>query len=255
MLYTSGNAPGAENAMRLLRENGARRCAFSVFSSSEEHHDRVTRVAGSLAVTLAAMRRAKEVGLQTELHFVPLRRNYRELDAICELGRRLGVEQVSVLRFVPQGRGSLLKEETLTKAENVRLRRSIERLRGAGLRIRTGSPYNFLMLNRQPECQAGTHTLIIGPDLCIYPCDAFKQVKAEEIVGTVNCSTFAEASLEECWTNSPYLCAVRDYLNTPFGEPCCSCPELRKCLSGCLAQKFIAHGDLRKRPDPMCLLN
>lgn len=42
-------------------------------------------------------------------------------------------------------------------------------------------------------------------------------------------------------------------LTSDFEDPCASCNLLEKCVSGCLAQKTIAHGSLAKKPDPDCL--
>lgn len=138
--------------------------------------------------------------------------------------------------------------------QNRKLRQMILKLRKSGLDIRTGSPYNILMLNDQPKCFAAKDRLNIGPDLRIYPCDAFKQIKAEEIVGTLDFSIIKGFSLSECWDKSPFLKAVRDYLTTDFVDPCLSCAKLKMCLSGCLAQKIIATGDMHKQPDPLCML-
>ena len=165
------------------------------------------------------------------------------------------MSSISVLRFVPQGRGQLLKKRVLSKLQNLELKRIIERLRKKGFEIRTGSPYNFLMLNDQPKCSSGIDRLIIGPDLRIFPCDAFKQIRAEEVVGTLTDSSVNDSSLQNCWENSPFLKAVRDYLTTPFFKKCSSCKALEKCLSGCLAQKVLINSDFRKQPDPDCLLS
>ena len=117
-----------------------------------------------------------------------------------------------------------------------------------------GSPYNFLMINSNPECSAAIDRIIVSPDLRIYPCDAFKKIEAEELVGTLNWSSLAGTSLKDCWDKSPYFGAIRNYLTTDFEDPCKHCGALEKCLSGCLAQKVLEHGDLDKHRDPMCLM-
>jgi len=253
ILYTSGNIQSFANKIHSLNRRGLNCCIFSIFGASKQIHERITRVSGSFEISLGALSLAHGAGLQVELHFVPLLDNYKELEGICKLGEEYGVSCISVLRFVPQGRGRLFNRHALNRLQNLELKQSIENLRTKGFRIRTGSPYNFLLLNDQPKCSAGIDRLIIGPDLRIYPCDAFKQIQAEELVGTINLSLLDGVSLEDCWEGSPFLKAVRNYLTTPFMEPCKSCKALENCLSGCLAQKVIAYGDLKKRPDPMCL--
>jgi radical SAM protein with 4Fe4S-binding SPASM domain len=199
------------------------------------------------------MRDALSVGLATELHFVPMAGNYRELDGIAQLARQLGASRVSVLRLVLQGRAALVRDRSMNRVQNLELRRKIQDLRKAGHDIRTGSPYNFLMLNATPACCAAIDRLIIGPDLRLYPCDAFKRIGASELVKTDRWSCLTGASLPECWEKSPYLEVVRAYLTTDFKDPCESCGLLKKCLSGCLAQKAITYNSLDKKPDPDCL--
>ena len=254
-VYTSGNANTFKRKASRLHDLGATRFIFSIFGATVATHERVTRKAGSLGRTCTSVSEALAIGLTTELHFVPMVGNYRELGGVVELGRELGVSCVSVLRLVPQGRAALLKDRVLNRIQNLELRHEIVCLRkkyGDDL-IRTGSPYNFLMLKKSPACCAAIDRLIIGPDLRLYPCDAFKRIEASELVKTEDWSCLAGASLPECWEKSLYLEAVRTYLTSDFQDPCDSCKLLEKCASGCLAQKTIAYGSLVKKPDPDCL--
>lgn len=254
-LYTSGNTEEFKRAVSLLHNCGATRIIFSVFGSKATTHERITRRLGSLDRTKMAMGDALSVGLTTELHFVPIADNYRELNGVAQLAHQLGASRMSVLRLVPHGRAALIGARILNRIQNLELRRQIQALRNEyGLHfVRTGSPYNFLMLNDNPACCAAIDRLIIGPDLCIYPCDAFKRIGSAELVKTEEWSCLAGRSLPECWQKSPYLEAVRTYLTTDFEAPCASCKFLEKCLSGCLAQKFITYDSLDKKPDPACL--
>jgi len=254
-LYTSGCADDFQKKAKRLRELGTSRFIFSMFGATATSHERVTRKAGSFEHTQSAMRYALSVGLTTELHFVPMAGNYSELADVAQLARELGASRVSVLRLVPQGRAALVRDRTLSRVQNLELRRAIQALRAKHGHdfVRTGSPYNFLMLNDSPACFAAIDRLIIGPDLRLYPCDAFKRIGAVELVETEEWSCLACASLPDCWSKSPYLEAVRTYLTTDFEDPCASCKLLEKCVSGCLAQKTIAYGTLAKKPDPDCL--
>ena len=253
-IYTSGNVPSFAERIERLTELGLQTSIFSIYGATEAVHDRITRVSGSYGETRNAIATALDCGLRVELHFVRLSDNFREIEEIAATARTWGVSRISVLRFVPQGRGCLIRSHSLDRLQNVQLRRAIEQLRSQGFDIRTGSPYNFLMLNDQPECSSGIDRLIVGADLRIYPCDAFKQIKAEELVGTLRLSTLEGNNLLDCWNSSPFLAAIREYLMTPFDEPCVSCNVLDRCLSGCLAQKAVEYGGLVKRPDPMCLM-
>jgi radical SAM protein with 4Fe4S-binding SPASM domain len=252
-VYTAGVVDDFRNKASALVRLGAGRFIFSIFGGNATTHERITRAASSFKRTCDAVEAAREVGAATELHFVPLSTNYRELPLVAALGKRLGAETVSVLRLVPQGRAALIRGRALTKVQNLELRRQILDLRKAGFEIRAGSPYNFLMVSSDPKCAAAVDRLIVGPDLRIYPCDAFKQVRAERIAGTLDYSCARSAHLRECWEKSPFLEAVREYLTTPFPAACSACRELEICLSGCLAQKVIASGNMSKQADPDCL--
>ena len=152
------------------------------------------------------MRAAQHAGLELEFHFVPFAETYRQLEDICLLGRELGVTSVSVLRFVPQGRGMLFRKHALSRLQSVDLRTEILSLRKQGFSIRVGSPFNYLLLDDSPHCFSGIDRLIVGPDQRVFPCDAFKQVQAEELVGTNDLSVLsATCSLAQCWDNSPFL--------------------------------------------------
>ena len=255
-VYTSGNADAFEQRAAQLLDLGATRFIFSVFGATATSHERVTRKAGSFDRTKTAVQSARRLGLAAEVHFVPMQNNYRDVVDIAKLARQLGASRISVLRLVPQGRAVLIQGRALNRVQNLELRRLVHELReeyGKDF-IRTGSPYNFLMVNDRPSCSAGTDKLIIGPDLRLYPCDAFKRIDASSLVGTESWSRLSSAkSLTACWRTSPYLKAVRTYLATSFAEPCASCKMRERCLSGCLAQKAIAYGSLAKRPDPDCL--
>ena len=253
-LYTTGNVESSAKKLKKLAKSGVERCMLSIFGATDESHEQITRTLGSYQITKSFISVALECDLKVELHFVPLSWNYNELLEIAQISKEWGVSGVSVLRFVPQGRGSLIRNHALNRVQNIQLKKIIESLRAQGFNIRTGSPYNFMFLNNQPKCNSALDRLIIGPNLHIYPCDAFKQIEAEELVGTAQFSVLGKDSLPDCWCCSPYLNAIRQYLSTPFEEPCNSCNKLDSCLSGCLAQKIIKYGHLAKIPDPMCLM-
>lgn len=252
-LYTTGNAPNAQEALNDLRIAGLSRTMFSLFDVDEEKHEKITGVKGSYRKTLDAASYCASVGFETEFHFVPLSHNYRTLCGIAELGRQYGVKRISVLRLVPQGRGKCVKDRQLSYFDNLELRKMIVSLRAAGHDIRLGSPYNFLMLREKPVCHSGIDRMTVGPDLRIFPCDAFKHISPEDIGANPEYSSLEQCSLAECWEKSSYLATVRRYLTTDLAAECKICHNLEVCNSGCVAQKFYAWGELRKCPDPLCL--
>lgn len=253
VVYSSGNIKNFLNVASRLKERNLDKIIFSVYSHNSETHDLITRIKGSHNNTLQAISITNKLGIDVEIHFVPLSINYKDLEQIAPFSRDLNVKKISVLRFVPQGRGAAITSKVLTKLQNLELKKIITRLRSLGYDIRTGSPYNFLMLNDQPRCASGIDKMIIGPDLSIHPCDAFKQISGEEILGRNRHSNLSDDSLADVWHKSDYLNGIREYLTTDFAVKCSKCGNLEKCLSGCLAQKVLSTGELAKIPDPMCI--
>jgi pyrroloquinoline quinone biosynthesis protein E len=252
-LYTTGNAPDAEIKLTELKVAGLNKAIFSIFGTNQEEHEAITDVKGSFAASINIINKCVDIGLEVEFHFVPLSTNYDKLEHVANLAEKLRVSCISILRLVPQGRAT--NTQLLSVEQNIHLRQIITVLRKQGHKIRTGSPYNFLMLREEPECCAGIDRLTIGPDLRIFPCDAFKHISPKELGISQEFSCLKDSSLQECWDKSPYLKKIREYLTTPFAEACQSCQSLEKCLSGCMAQKFHANNELLKTPDPMCLKN
>jgi len=252
-LYTTGNAPNAQETLKDLSSAGLSRVMFSLFGTDAEEHEKVTAIEGSYRNTLEIASHCLSIGLDTEFHFVPLSHNFKSLQGIVEQAHRMGVKRVSLLRLVPQGRGAKVRDKQLDHSQNLELRKSIIALRAAGYDIRLGSPYNFLMLREKPQCRSGMDRVTVGPDLSIFPCDAFKHISPEEIGANTKYCDLGRHSLPDCWEKSSYLATVREYLTTDFAVECGACKKLEACHSGCMAQKFHTFGELRKCPDPLCL--
>jgi radical SAM protein with 4Fe4S-binding SPASM domain len=262
-LYSTGinlTDDGAREILALAKY-GLNKVIFSLYSPLKEYHEEITRKIGSFDKTVAVMQAIGNSDIEREIHFVPLKRNYKQLVRLMELAKDTGIPKVSILRFVPQGRGTILKKsrEMLMQKETVELRRLILDCRERyDVKIRLGSPYNIMMLNEDIDCIAAWRTMCIGPNGNIYPCDAFKNIEPREI-GLIDLyNNILSHSLRDCWEQSDYLNAIRRYLTTPFGEPCSRCLHLEQCKSGCLAQKVIEQesiedGNIAKRPDPLCL--
>lgn len=254
VLYTSGNVDDVKMRLDMLQALGLGRAVFSVFGECAESHEQITRRRGSFEKTVEAVKTAAVLRLRAGIHFVAMSRNYRELPGVCALGNQVGASDVSVLRFVPQGRGRWLGDGSLSALQSLELKRTVEQLRADGHAIRTGSPLNHLWLNDPPQCMSAVDRLIVAADGRVYPCDAFKQLSAESVVGTADYSVLGEVcSLEDAWEHSPYLATVRSAVQQEREQPCAGCASLVMCGSGCLAQKVVLDGRLHAGPDPGCL--
>ena len=264
-IYSTGINITDDGAKKIvaLANHGLSRVIFSLYSPLKSQHEGITRKPGSFEKTIEVMKELGGNSIEREIHFVPLKVNYRQLPELIVLAKELGISRVSILRFVPQGSGAILRKnhEMLANNETLELRELILAcIKQNDINIRLGSPYNILLLNKDVECIAGRKTLYIGANGNIYPCDAFKNTEPDEIGLHDFYHNILIHSLKECWEQSEYLNKIRRYLITPFENPCSDCLYLNKCKSGCLAQKVIEqksieNGNIANRADPLCLKN
>lgn len=253
-IYTSGNCDNPDITFAALSNAGLKKAIFSLYSDKDYEHNRITRKAKSFDNTINSIKIAQKYNIITEVHFVALANNYKKLTNIVKFAKDIGVNRISVLRFVPQGRGTLISDyDTLNESQNIELRNTIITLREEGYDIRTGSPFNVLCLNERPKCMAAQDRMIVAPDLLIYPCDAFKHITARMINDDVEYSDLNKSSLCDCWNKSSYLKTIRQAILSEPNQPCKSCKNYSSCLSGCLAQKFLYYSSLYVNPDPACL--
>lgn len=128
---------------------------------------------------LDSLLNAAVVGLDVDVHFVPMKPNYLEILDILEMIEIAGVKNISLLNFVPQGRGFINREDLeLTDSEKVKFFKLLQRKNGVySGNIRIGIP---LQGEAAHKCNAGLEKLDIKYDGTILPCPAFKELTPDE---------------------------------------------------------------------------
>lgn len=251
-VYSSGALDKSSEIFRALIGEGLKRAIFSVFGPDFEAHEKITNVSGSFNRTVNSAKFCRDQGLEVEIHFVPVKSNFNQLSAISRFASQIGIKKVSVLRFVPQGRGAENAQIDLSISEYKVLRETILELKKQGFDIRTGSPFNVLWLNDKPKCMSGIDRLIINPELQVFPCDAFKGVTCADLNVPKGCNQLNGQTLQKIWLDSPYFEAVRNLIKNP-PEECKTCEMFDHCGSGCVGQKIHASLEPEKHADPICL--
>ena len=121
---------------------------------------------------------ASIVGIETDVHFIPMKPNYKEIPEILELLEIANINNISILNFVPQGRGLNNISELMLNAQEqqefMELLSSSRHLYNGNIRI--GIP---LMEDSTHQCNAGLEKLDIKFDGTILPCPAFKELDVE----------------------------------------------------------------------------
>lgn len=258
-LYSTGitkNSDISSGIIKELRNAGLSRIIFSLFGYTAEKHEHITRVSGSFNLTIDAIKEASEYGFKVELHFVPFKQNYRLLEKLCILGRSLNIVRISILRFVSHGRGTIINDVSALAGKEYKSFRGILKKimkEYPGL-IRLGSPFNFLLLRDIEKCDAGINQIVINPKGYVFPCDAFKNVYPKDLGFDDELNSIIDNSISSIWENSKYLNYIRNIINKEREEPCSSCKNLKKCGSGCMAQKFIRNNSITGK-DPDCMID
>lgn len=196
------------------------RLIFNVQSSDEKVHDSLAGRKGAHRQTMAALKAARSQGYTTEIHMVPNRLNLDSLKQSVIDFSKLGVDQISFLRLVPQGYArehskALLLEKNETKRQKSILHElSTMDLGPTGLRF--GIPFSTI-LETYKKCTAGEKKLIIRYDGKVLPCEAFKDERLTTyILGNVYEHTLS------ILLKTGKSCSVLSLLkeNTSFNEAC-----------------------------------
>jgi len=149
---------------------------FSFHGASETIHDCITQTPNSFRLLTASLEKCLSAGIECEMNFVPMRVNVHEFRDLMDLAESFQIHRVSILRFVPQGRGleniealELSSDEEDSFVEEVlclRAERNID--------IRTGSPFNGIIPGNKVPCRAGFGKLVIQANGNVLPCEVFK---------------------------------------------------------------------------------
>lgn len=127
---------------------------------------------------LDSLMNASVIGLETDVHFIPMRPNYKEISDILEMLEIAKIDNISILKFIPQGRGKKnISELMLSDNEIIEFMHLLDNSRSLySGNIRIGIP---LMENNIHKCNAGLEKLDIKFDGTVLPCPAFKELDIE----------------------------------------------------------------------------
>lgn len=263
ILYTSGIMWNTirgitsldRNLAAKLRLSGLGKVIFSLQGAASSTHEAVTQVRGSFNNVVCAIKIMKSLGFWVGVHFVPMKLNYGEFRDMYQLCQDLEIDEVGVLRLVPQGRGRINKGILeLSKSEFEEFNSVLKELTSkcSNPIIRVGRPMDFRFVFDpsfvKSECDAGISRCLIAPDGKVVPCPAFKQNNNDRYVA----GNVKDNSLVDIWNKSSKWRDFRHFDYSQLGEPCKSCEHLRQCRGGCRAQRFLKYNDMYVVPDPCC---
>ena len=257
-LTTNGNLLTQEVAHE-LKEAGLGQAQISLNGADEAVN---ARTRPNFAATMQAIENCRAAGLRWGLNFLVTRSNLTALEAVIELGCRLGATSINILRpKPPTTAGDWLARESLDGAGYRAIQKVLQKFGvtssrpqseipdpKAQTRLTLDASLSFLLTNRPPEhlyrsgvwgCCAARKFVTVTQDGAVLPCSH------------VRWSDVDEGDFMRAWWQSEVFAWFREQEEMMRGS-CRACPYLELC-KGCRAVVMAFGGDFAES-DPHCPL-
>ncbi|MFQ5776805.1 MAG: radical SAM/SPASM domain-containing protein [Terriglobia bacterium] len=228
-----------------LKALGVSKVQVSIYSADPRIHDAVTKIPGSFARSLQAIRFLKEQGLQVKIACPLMKLNAEGLPAVQALAEELDVPYILDLTITPRMDGDLTpvalridKKELLPVLNNRRLRAQQAAASELPSEAAESPPDPYADI----PCSAGHNSCYLSPYGDVYPC----------VQMPVPTGNLREQPFEEIWYGSPQMLRVRSVRENQL-HTCSSC-GLRSSCSRCPGLAYVEDGDLRGPSRTACEL-
>ena len=256
-LYTCGNVEKEKgitsidaDTFRILKELDVDKIIFSIHGPNERIHEKITTTDGSFNNLISSIKLSQKFGHAVELHFVPVLSNFQYLPEVVLLAERLGISKLSVLRFVPQGRGAINRDELEITGNKIHKLKEIlqEIYFKSSIEIRLGAPFNCFNIDNKSKCSAGIDKAIIRPDGFVFPCVSMKKIFEITLSNSIR-----KTPLENIWRLSNIFQKIRLYQESVQQTSCNGCQNYFICQGSCFTQKWLGrqNNSIPNR-DPYC---
>lgn len=229
---------------------------FGVHGADPKVHDEISQIPGSFVCQQDAIKNCVSAGLYVACHFVPTALNYKEIPKVVDYFDDVGAHEISLLRYVPQGRGIEYDDVLhMTKKQYEELQTIIiqesKRAKERNIYFRPGIPIDFTFLcdggwDKPKPCDGGKTKILVRPNGEVNVCPAWKNLP-KYIAGNLK-----EQSTSDVWENSPTYKMFRSFDPSKLKGKCVDCRYKELCWGGCAAQRILAYGDINRGPDPLC---
>ncbi|MBI5210007.1 MAG: radical SAM protein [Elusimicrobia bacterium] len=212
----------------------------TIYGATQETHDRVTGMPGSLGLTLAGVRMLRDAGVDVAVKAMLMSINKGELPAMEELAASLGLRHgftfdttlVSRLDGDPRNRGL-----RLTPEEAVALDFADPGRRGEYREL-------YEALSKVPArdvllCGAGQAVFTVDPYGRLQPCDAFPHLAYDLRTG----------AFERGWREA--MPRFRREIEETLTPECLGCDKVALCES-CSGYALLEHGSYGRAVDSLC---
>lgn len=219
-IYTSGiilddngnYKPLDKSVLTSIKNNGVDKLIFNFQSLKEEIYNKIMGTTGNLELLKESIRLTKNLGIYTEIHFVPMKLNYNEIEDIVDYINTEGLNKVSFLGLIPHGRAKVNKEELyLDQDTNNKVKELLASYNSE--KVRVGIP--LMMKREQSLCKAGNSKLYIKFDGNVYGCEAFKYVELKDSNNkVVEPDSIHNMKINDIYNKSRYLQIAKKKVNS-----------------------------------------
>lgn len=220
-------------AASFLADQAVSEVHVSIYSAEPLVHDAVTRVTGSHARALAAVRALRTAGIRVLLKNVLTTLNAADYRGVARLAVELGCAHTTDATIVPRESGGHCGPCRFRVPDSV-----LEEFYGRFAWDLVSAPYRdppppggYRPLDWSP-CMVGTSALFLASDGTVYPCVDLK----------IACGNVFRDSLAWIWREAPGLANVRKLRWRDL--PVCSRCAVRSYCNHCIAVAQNEHGDL-----------
>ena len=247
-LFTCCYVPDKEINWDIVRK--VDRVYVNLQAPNKEIHDYLTNNEGSFDRVINFIRKCKEYQLWVGTHIIPLPHNINEIDDYVKLAEYLEIDNVSLLRYVEQGRGTNQLE--LNDEEILQLHHIITKYQNRENKVefKIGCPLDFQFIYKRRKeakpCVSAKKRCVVRPNGNVIPCPAYKD-DPEFVGGNVN-----KTSFKEIWEKSEIFIKIRNFDQNKLVGFCSKCSFLDIWKGRCHAQRIHHHGKLSLSPDPYC---
>lgn len=197
--------PIGHNVFYKAKELGLTRIMFNLQSLHESVYDQIVNAKHRFPLVIKSIDQAIAVGLQTEIHFVPMKLNFQEIPDMVQFAANKGIDCVSFLKLVPHGRAITNAHEIdLTQAETIWVQNTLAELQTKFSCIRVGIPLSPIE-HPVAHCHAISNKLYIKYDGRIFGCEAFKYINFVEDEKPVLPDSIFECNIDELYQTSDFF--------------------------------------------------
>lgn len=230
-----------ENIVSLFNKSlKLRRVQLSLEGPDSAKNDKV-RGDGSFNRILRGIQLLKSKEIPVSVMVTLTKSNRQDIPEMVVLAEQLGLDYLTFERFIPEGRGSEIKDQILSREELKSAFELIGQLaqKGSRVKILTYRPlFSLCGDGYGAMCSVGTNALTIMHDGTVYPCRRLP----------LPLGNILKDGLFKIWYDSKILWEIRNCRN--LHGKCNGC-ELIPVCRGCRAMAYYISGDYLAE-DPQC---